>query len=250
MTAARKPLRILAIDIGGSHLKAALIDARGRMLTDKLTVKTPAHCAPHTMIATLVKLVATLPPHDLLAVGFPGVVRGNHVVTAPHWNTKKWANFELANNLSRRLNGAPARLINDAEMQGLAVISGRGLELMLTLGTGAGTGLFSNGKVMPHLELAQHPVHKNKTYNDYIGDAARRKAGKKHWNKRVARVLNILYSLLHYDRILIGGGNAAHIAMRLPKNATLVSNDAGLEGGAKLWSDVIHRQQRRPSLRH
>ena len=238
MTAARRSPRILAIDIGGSHLKAALIDASGRMLTDKLTVPTPAHCTPRTMVGSLVKLVAPLPPHDLLAVGFPGVVRGNCVVTAPHWNTKKWVNFKLADNLSRRLGGGPARLINDAEMQGLAVIRGKGLELMLTLGTGAGTGLFRNGQIMPHLELAQHPVHRNKTYNGYIGDAALKKVGNKRWNKRVARVINILYSLLHYDRIFIGGGNSAQIAMRLPRNATLVSNNAGLEGGAKLWSDV------------
>ncbi len=152
MTAARRSPRILAIDIGGSHLKAALIDASGRMLTDKLTVPTPAHCTPRTMVGSLVKLVAPLPPHDLLAVGFPGVVRGNWVVTAPHWNTKKWVNFKLADNLSRRLGGGPARLINDAEMQGLAVIRPeKGLELMLTLGTGAGTGLFRNGKIMPHI---------------------------------------------------------------------------------------------------
>src|SRR5579862_4681704 len=238
MRAAGKRMRILAIDIGGSHLKAALIDARGRMLTDRLSVKTPARCTPHTMISTLVKLVAGLPEHDLLAVGFPGVVQGDRVLTAPHWHSKKWVNFALARNLSRRLSGAPARLINDAEMQGLAVISGKGLELALTLGTGAGTGLFRDGRVMPHLELAHHPVHKTKTYNDYIGDAALRKAGKKQWNKRVARVLNILYSLLHYDRIFIGGGNAAHIAFQLPDNATVVSNDAGLSGGAMLWSDV------------
>ena len=231
-------MRILAIDIGGSHLKAALIDPRGRMLTDRLSVPTPAHCTPHAMISALVKLVAGLPKHDLLAVGFPGVVRGDRVLTAPHWRSKKWVNVALATHLSRKLNGAPARLINDAEMQGLGVITGKGLELALTLGTGAGTGLFRDGRVMPHLELAHHPVHKSKTYNDYIGAAALRKAGKKHWNKRVARVLNILYSLLHYDRIFIGGGNAVHIAFRLPRNATVVSNDAGLTGGAMLWRDV------------
>jgi polyphosphate glucokinase len=159
-------------------------------------------------------------------------------VTAPHWGTKKWAGFELASALSRRLGNAPARLINDAEMQGLAVIKRQGLELVLTLGTGAGTGLFREGQLMPHMELAHHPIHHDMTYNDYIGNAALKKTGKKHWNRRVLRTIDILFSLLHYDRLYIGGGNASRISARLPANVKLVSNDAGLEGGAMLWRDA------------
>ena len=94
---------------------------------------------------------------------------------------------------------------------------------------------------MPHLELAHHPIYKKKTYNDYIGDAALKKAGKKHWNKRIARMIDILYRLLHYDRLFIGGGNATKISICLPENATVVSNDAGIEGGAMLWRDNMWR---------
>jgi polyphosphate glucokinase len=227
--------RILAIDIGGMHLKAAVIDAGGRMLTQKVQVKTPDPCPPAVMVDALVSLVAPLPPHDKIAIGFPGVVRDGRVLTAPHWVTKEWANYELPINLSRRLHGAPALLINDAEMQGLAVITGKGLELVLTLGTGAGTGLFRNGEIMPHLELAHHPIRGDKTYNDYIGDAALKKVGAKRWNRRVARTIDILYALLHYDHLFIGGGNAVNVSLRLPDSVTLVSNDAGIEGGAKLW---------------
>jgi polyphosphate glucokinase len=229
--------RILAIDIGGSHLKAALIDAYGRMLTEKMTVTTPDPCPPKVMVDALVDLVKPLPSHNRIAIGFPGVVRGGHVLTAPHWSTKEWANFELAMNLSRRLGGAPSRLINDAEMQGLAVIKGKGLELVVTLGTGAGTAVFRDGEIMPHLELAHHPIYKKKTYNDYIGDAALKKVGKKHWNKRIAHMIGILYRLLHYDRLFIGGGNATNISICLSENTTVVSNDAGIEGGAMLWRD-------------
>lgn len=232
---------ILAIDIGGTHLKAALIDAHGRMLAEKVNMKTPDPCPPNVMVDALVDLVKPLPPHNRIAIGFPGVVRGGRVLTAPHWGADEWADYELARNLSRRLGGAPARLINDAEMQGLAVIKGRGLELVLTLGTGAGTALFRDGEIMPHLELAQHPISKDKTYNDYIGDAALKKTGKKHWNKRVAHVLEILYTLLHYDHLFIGGGNATKISIRLPENASLVSNDAGIEGGAMLWRVTLRK---------
>ncbi|GAB3759367.1 ROK family protein [Ramlibacter monticola] len=228
-------VRILAIDIGGSHLKASILDARGRMLTQKVTVKTPDPCPPRAMVDALVALVRPLPAHDRIAIGFPGVVRDGRVITAPHWVTKEWADFELPKELSRRLHGAPARMINDAEMQGLAVIKGKGLELVLTLGTGAGTGLFRDGDVMPHLELAHHPIRGNKTYDDYIGDAALKKVGVKRWNRRVARTVDILYALLHFDHLFIGGGNAANVSIKLPDNVSLVSNDAGIEGGAMLW---------------
>jgi polyphosphate glucokinase len=230
-----EPLRVLGIDIGGSYLKAAVLDAHGRMLTEKLKLKTPDPCPPKVMVRALVRLAKPLPSYNHIAIGFPGVVRGGRVVTAPHWGTKPWANFELASTLSRRLGGAPARLINDAEMQGLAVIRGNGLELVLTLGTGAGTALFRDGEIMPHLELAHHPIHRNSTYNDYVGDAALKKIGRKQWNKRVARTIEILHALLNYDQLFIGGGNAAKLSIRLPDNATAVSNDAGIEGGAALW---------------
>jgi polyphosphate glucokinase len=230
-----RPLRVLGIDIGGSFLKAAVLDSRGRMLTEKIKVKTPDPCPPRVMVRALVRLVKTLPPYNHIAIGFPGVVRNGRVLTAPHWDNKVWADFKLAQILSRRLGGVPARLINDAEMQGLAVIRGKGLELVLTLGTGAGTGLFRDGEIMPHLELAHHPIHKNATYNDYVGAAALKKFGRKQWNKRVARTIAILKSLLHYDWLYIGGGNASKITIRLPRNTTLVSNDAGIEGGAALW---------------
>jgi polyphosphate glucokinase len=237
-SAARRPanaLRILGIDIGGSYLKAAVLDARGRMLTEKIKVKTPDPCPPQAMVRALVRLVRPLPPYNHMAIGFPGVVREGRVLTAPHWGNKPWANFPLARTLTRRLGGAPARLINDAEMQGLAVIRGKGLELVLTLGTGAGTALFRDGQIMPHLELAQHPIHKSSSYNDYIGAAALKRIGTKRWNRRLARTIDILHTLLNYDHLFIGGGNAAKITLRLPHNASVVSNDAGIEGGAALW---------------
>ena len=226
---------MLGIDIGGSFLKAAVVDAQGRMLTEKLKLKTPDPCPPKVMVRALLNLVKPLSSYNHIAIGFPGVVRDGRVVTAPHWGTKVWANFKLANTLSRRLGGAPTRLINDAEMQGLAVIRGKGLELVLTLGTGAGTALFRDGEIMPHLELAQHPIHKGDSYNDYVGEAALKRIGRKRWNKRVARTIEILHALINYDHLFIGGGNAARITIRLPDNASVVSNDAGIEGGAALW---------------
>lgn len=225
---------VLSLDIGGTGLKAALVSRTGKLETERVRVPTPYPCPPSVMLDALEKLVAVLPKHETIAAGFPGVVRDGRVITAPHFGTECWSGFAFANALSERLAG-PCLLINDAEMQGIAAIRGKGLELMLTLGTGAGTGLFRDGEIMPHMELAHHPVHKSKTYNAYIGDAALKKAGKKHWNRRVEKVIAILGTLLNYDHLYIGGGNSRHIRFDLPSNVTRVPNDAGLEGGGILW---------------
>jgi polyphosphate glucokinase len=230
----KRELRILAIDIGGTGLKASVVDQSGALLAPRRRIATPYPCPPAVMLNALADLVAPLPPHSRIAIGFPGVVRRNKVVTAPHFSTEDWAGFPLAAAAEERFGG-PARLVNDAEMQGLAVIRGKGLELMLTLGTGAGTGLFRDGALMPHLELAHHPIYKNKTYNGYIGNTALDEVGKKHWNKRVAHTIEVLSGLLHFDHLFIGGGNARMLSIEMSASMTIVSNDAALEGGAALW---------------
>lgn len=226
---------ILAIDVGGTGLKAAVIDDRGQMRSDRQRVPTPHPCPPKLFLDTVAALVKPLPAFDRIAIGFPGVVRDGKVITAPNLGTEDWAGFGLVAALSKRLGGAPAKMINDAEMQGLALVTGRGVELVVTLGTGVGTALFRDGELAPHLELAHHPLHKGKTYDEYLGNAAYEKAGKKRWNKRVKRALEVLEILLHPDRIHISGGNAKHIDFELPKGVAIASNDAGIEGGAGLW---------------
>jgi polyphosphate glucokinase len=228
-------LRVLAIDIGGTGLKASIVDTAGHLLAPRQRIDTPNPCTPAIMLDALARLIAPLPGHNRIAIGFPGVVQHNVVLTAPHFAPKEWVGFPLAKAASERFGG-PARMINDAEIQGLAVIRGMGLELVLTLGTGAGTGLFREGELMPHLELAHHPIYgKHKTYNDYIGEAALKKVGKKHWNKRVARTIEILTNLLHFDHLFIGGGNSRKLALPPSPKVTIVNNDAGIEGGAALW---------------
>lgn len=233
---------ILAFDIGGTGLKAALIDVDGAMLSERLRIPTPYPCPPPVMVEALVTLVEPVAGYRRIAIGFPGVVRGNRVLTAPHFGNAVWAGFDLASALSLRLGGWPAKMVNDAEMQGLAVIQGSGLELAVTLGTGIGTGLFLDGAVTPHLELAQHPLRRGQTYNGYIGDARRRKIGNRRWNRRVGRTIDILHELLYFDHLYIGGGNARLLSARtlagtaLPASViSIVSNEAGIAGGAVLW---------------
>ena len=231
---ARSPeIYTLAIDIGGTGLKASVLDSKGKMLVDELRVPTPYPCPPKVLINTLADLVAPLPSFDRISVGFPGVVREGRVRTAPHFRDDKWSGFPLATALSKRL-GKPVRLLNDAEVQGFGIVVGRGLELVLTLGTGAGTALFRDGQLMPHLELAQHPIHRDQTYNDYIGNDALLSKGVKKWSHRVRKTIAILYSLLHYDALYIGGGNAPKLADP-PAGVRIASNEAGITGGIRLW---------------
>ncbi|MGX7002002.1 ROK family protein [Caballeronia sp. KNU42] len=239
--------RILAIDVGGTGLKAAIIDAHGKMLTERVKVATPHPCPPDVIVQKLVELVGPLLtplPATQISIGFPGVVRDNHVLTAPNLGNEFWRNVPLADMLAEHLGHLPVRIINDAEMQGLAAIEGKGIEFVLTLGTGAGTALFRDGELMPHLELAHHPVSKNKTYDEYLGNAARDKAGNKRWNRRVEKIIGILSSLVNYDKLWIGGGNAANLNFDLPKNVHVVSNEAGIEGGARLWHPRSVRETR------
>jgi len=237
----------LAIDIGGTGLKASVLDAEGRLLADRVRVATTYPVTPEEMVDQLVKLVQPLPAADRVSVGFPGVVRRGHVLTAPHFVTRSgpgtkvvkellalWTGFDLAGALGMRL-GLPVRVANDADLQGWAVISGVGIEMVVTLGTGVGSALFAEGKLAPHLELAHHPFRKGETYNEQLGDAALQRIGVPKWRKRVLEAIGNFDRLVNYDRLYLGGGNAHHMQGHLDPSITIVDNVAGIIGGIKLW---------------
>jgi polyphosphate glucokinase len=237
----------LAIDIGGTGLKATVLDAKGKPLHDRVRVPTTFPMPPTKLVDDLAKLVADLPPYDRVSVGFPGAVRDGKIRTAPAFSTERglgtdidddlvraWSGFDLATALGKRLD-KPCRVANDADVQGAGAVSGKGLEFVMTLGTGVGTAVFSNGALAVHLELAHHPLSGGETYNEYLGDAALQKIGKKKWNKRVAKAVETVDALVLPDAILVGGGNAKHITADLGPKVRLVDNSAGLLGGIKLW---------------
>ena len=231
--------RTLAIDVGGTGLKASVLDRAGKMLVDRIRVATPYPCPPKVLIQTLVALVAPLPGFDRVSVGFPGVVREGRTLRAPHFGDRLWRDFPLAAALSKRLD-KPVRLLNDAEIQGFGIVKGQGLEVVLTLGTGAGTAVFRDGVLMPHLELAQHPIHDNQTYNDYIGSKALRRDGAKKWSHRVRKTIKILHSLLHYDVLYLGGGNGDKV-VNPSRDVKIESNHAGITGGIRLWDADVEQ---------
>jgi polyphosphate glucokinase len=131
--------------------------------------------------------------------------------------------------------GRPVRVLNDAGVQGFGVIEGKGLEMVITLGTGMGCALYIDGHYVPNLELAHHPFRHGKTYEEYVGAKALHKAGKRKWNKRVAKVLAQIEPVWNPRRIYLGGGNAKHLQIELPKHVSITENVAGLLGGIALW---------------
>jgi polyphosphate glucokinase len=233
----RSPLT-LAIDIGGTKLKVGLLDRQGAMVAGPNRVETPADPTPTKVVEALVDLATPLGAFDRISVGFPGVVRHGQVLTAPNLGTPAWRQFPLASSLTDKL-GKPTRVLNDAEVQGLGVITGTGLECVITLGTGMGFALFQDGRPAPHLELSQHPIHKGKTYDQFIGHQALKEVGRARWNRRLRRVLACLTTLVGFDMLHIGGGNAKQVELKLAPNMRLVGNEAGITGGVQLWTKKL-----------
>jgi len=230
----------LAIDIGGTHVKASVLDRSGAEIVKRVEEPTPRPSPPAVILAIIGRLLKALPEFDRISVGFPGVVRRGRVITAPNLGTGAWHDYPLAARLERRFR-RPTRMLNDAEVQGLGVIEGKGLECVVTLGTGFGSAVYRDGELMPHLELGQHSIWKKKTYDQYLGAAAFAHKGADKWNRRVERMIAIVRTLLNYDRLYIGGGNAARINFEPPPDVRIVSNEAGITGGVKLWEPRLDR---------
>jgi len=225
----------LAIDVGGSHVKASVLDKNGRMLHDRLRVDTPKKVTPRQLVGLIAGLIPTLPRFDRVSVGFPGVVRNGVVLTAPNLGTDRFHRFNLARALERRL-GKPVRVENDADVQGLAVVKGKGVEMVITLGTGFGSSIFIDGHLGPHLELAHHVFRKDKTYEDELGEAARERDGDQTWQRHVREAIESLRNLTNFDHLYVGGGNSRLLNGALPRDVSVVSNTAGILGGVRLWA--------------
>ena len=230
-----RPSRTLAVVIGGTGIKALVLSTTGKPLTERSRIKTPRPATPGAVINAIVGLAKDQGTFDRVSVGFPGVIRRGVTVTAPNLDGN-WRNFKLAEALSKKL-GKPVRAANDADVQGFGAIKGQGVELVITLGTGFGSALFVDGRLVPNLEIAHHPFDRGRTYEEKLSDAARKKIGKKKWNKRLITAIATLDHAFNYDHLYIGGGNAQKIITKLPSNTRIVENVAGLLGGIALWKD-------------
>lgn len=239
---------ILAIDVGGSHIKGTILNEQGEWQIEYKRLPTPNQARPSEVIALIRELAQGMPTYDKISVGFPGYVRNGIVYTAPNLGKGYWSKIHLGQQIADALR-KPVRLVNDADQLGLGVVSGDGYEMAVTLGTGIGTALLINGYLLPHLELAHMPVRKDKDWDAFIGAGALEKVGKEKWNRRVQHLIDSLQVVFNYDRLYLGGGNTDKLTLKLDGNVHLFTNQDGIKGGARLWQleDGYHISTNKPA---
>lgn len=213
--------RVLAIDVGGSHVKMRVFGRRELRQFDS-----GPELTPRRMVSRVHEMTGDW-TYDAVSIGYPGVVLHGKVVADPHNLGAGWVGFDF-----RKAFGRPTRIMNDAAMQAVGSYEG-GRMLFLGLGTGLGSAMIVDGVVAP-MELAHLPYKKGRTYEDFVGARGLKRLGGKKWRRTVNEVVVQLSTLLEADYVVIGGGNARKLK-RLPKNARLGSNDFAFLGGFRIW---------------
>jgi polyphosphate glucokinase len=227
-------VRTLAIDIGGTGIKSVVLAGNGKPVTERLRVATPQPATPGAIFKAIAQIAKDSGRFDRVGAGFPGVVKSGVVKTAPHLH-KTWIGIHLDKKLAHLLH-KPARVANDAVVQGYPAITGKGVELVITLGTSMGSAIYVDGHPVP-MEMGHHPLRHGHAYEDEVGNEVLERIGRKKWNKHVKRVIEQLDATFNYDRLYIGGGNAKKISFKLAKNIHIVDNSDGLYGVMSLWRD-------------
>jgi polyphosphate glucokinase len=213
--------RILAIDIGGSHVKARVFGRR-----ELREFESGPDLTARQMVAKIHALTGDW-TYEAVSIGYPGIVLHGKVMAEPHNLGRGWVGFDF-----RKAFGRPTLVMNDAAMQAVGSYEG-GRMLFLGLGTGLGSAMIVDGVVAP-MELAHLPYKKGRTFEDYVGAAGLKRLGGKKWRRAVDDVVEQLSGLLEADYVVLGGGNARKLK-RLPKNARLGSNDFAFLGGFRVW---------------
>jgi polyphosphate glucokinase len=234
--------RTLTIDIGGTGIKMLPMDDKGKPLSERARELTPQPALPDAVIEVIKKMLAQQGEYDRVSVGFPGVVVHGVVQTAPNLGTEQWREFDLQNAIEQA-TGKPVRAMNDVDLQGYGVIRSVGVELVFTLGTGLGSALYSNGHLVPNLELAHQPFDSKSTYEERVSNSELKKIGRKKWNKRVRQVIEQVEPIFNYDVLYIGGGNAKKLTGELPPSVRLFGNVEGMTGGIRLWNDDVQQAE-------
>ena len=240
-------MRTLGIDCGGSGIKGSVLDAEGGLLAERVRIKTPDPLPPERFIGVLLEIAAQLPEFDRVTVGLPGMIRHGVVIVTPHYPnlhgpyTRKdpeldaaWRHWDATAALEEAF-GKPVRVLNDAEVQGAAVIQRTGLEVVFTLGTGLGCAVYDDGRLAPHLELSHAPVRKDFTYDTWMGKAQLKRLGPRKWSRRILATVDGMRPVFRWDHLYVGGGNAKHLMVDLGNDVTIVPNVAGILGGVRVW---------------
>jgi predicted NBD/HSP70 family sugar kinase len=216
-------VRILVIDIGGSHVKVL---ASGQRTPTKLP--SGPKLSPKQMVKAVLDATADW-QYDAVTIGYPGPVVKNRPAKEPVNLGRGWVKFDY-----RKAFGRPVRMINDAAMQALGSYEG-GKMLFMGLGTGLGTSFVMEGIVVP-LEIAHLPYKDGESYETFLGEAGMKKMGKRRWRKHVEKVVGLFLAAFNADYVVLGGGNVRHLE-ELPEHARRGSNAHAFRGGFRLWKD-------------
>jgi polyphosphate glucokinase len=226
----------LAVDIGGGSIKVLALSSTGDPVSETLAEPTPQPATPDAIFALIHDMADTLPPHRQVSVGFPGVVKSGVAQNAPNLGDELWRGVELNERLARLL-GRPVRAVNDVDLQGLGVVQGHGVEMVLTLGTGMGAALFTDGALVPNLELGHHPFRDGQTYEDLVRDSELKRIGPVVWTARVLNALEQIEPIFNYDMLHLGGGNVQNVQSELPANVRVFTLAEAMRGALALWDD-------------
>ncbi len=218
-----KPRKVLAVDVGGTHIKVKLSPD-----SEKREFASGPDLTPSAMVAKIRDMTSDW-RYDVVAMGYPGPVIHGKPLAEPHNLGSGWVGFDFSEAF-----GCPVRIVNDAAMQALGSYDG-GRMLFLGLGTGLGSAMIVDGILQP-MELAHMPYRKHKTYEDYLGLRGLERAGKKKWRIRVAEIVEELAAALEPDYVVLGGGNAK-LLKELPPKSRFGDNENAFVGGFRLWND-------------
>jgi polyphosphate glucokinase len=226
-------MNVLAVDVGGTHVKLLVTGQEQRREFESGPTLTPA------AMVSQVKTLAADWKFDAVSIGYPGPVLNGRPIAEPHNLAPGWVGFDYAGGF-----GCPVKIINDAAMQALGDYQG-GKMLFLGLGTGLGSTLIVDGIVEP-MELGHLPYRKG-TYEDYVGLRGLKRLGKRKWRKRVADVIERLVAALEPDDVVLGGGNVKNLK-DFPPGCRAGENDKAFLGGFKLWNEPVREGATVPSL--
>jgi predicted NBD/HSP70 family sugar kinase len=219
--APRRAPRILVLDVGGAHVKAHASHRPG-----EVRIPSGPTMTPEQMLRGVQQRLKGW-RFDVVSIGYPGwVVRGK-IRKDPQNLGPGWVDFDF-----ERAFGRPTRIVNDAAMQAIGSYEG-GRMLFLGLGTGLGSAMIVEGKLAP-MELAHLPYKKGKTYEEYVGEAALLRLGRKKWRKEVGQVVEVLTAALGPDYVVLGGGNSRRLR-KLAKGVRRGDNANAFIGGLRLW---------------
>ena len=214
-------MRVLVIDVGGTHVKVL---ATGRR--EPVEIPSGPRMTARAMVQAVRKATGAW-KYEAVSIGYPGPVVHGKPLAEPVNLGGGWIRFSF-----EKAFGRPVKMINDAAMQALGSYEG-GRMLFLGLGTGLGSAMIVDGVVEP-MELAHLP-YKSRTYEDYVGERGRERLGTKKWRREVTVVIQLFKAAFDADYVVVGGGNAKRLK-KLPRGVRLGNNANAFRGGFKLWA--------------